>query len=40
MFIGQFNPEHRAGQHGGDGTFHFNVFFFHGDKSATVTNQK
>jgi hypothetical protein len=40
MFVGEFNPEHRAGQHGGDGTFHFNVLFFHDDKLAMGTKSK
>jgi hypothetical protein len=40
MFVGEFNAEHRAGQHGGDATFHLNMFFFHGGKPAMGTKSK
>ena len=29
VFVGEFNPEHRAWKHGLDAPFYFNMFFFH-----------
>jgi hypothetical protein len=29
MFVVEFDTKHRAGQHGRDATFDFNVFFSH-----------
>jgi hypothetical protein len=34
VFVIQFHAKHRAGEHGVNGTFHFNVFFLHGTKMA------
>ena len=35
VFVGKLDAKHRAGEHGVDAAFNFNVFFFHGWQRET-----